>query len=57
VGQVTSAQWDALLGSNLKAPFFLAQAAAPSLKARQGLIINIVDIHALRPLKSTRYTA
>jgi pteridine reductase len=51
VGQVTSAQWDALLGSNLKAPFFLAQAAAPSLKARQGLIINIVDIHALRPLK------
>jgi len=35
----------------LKAPFFLAQAAAPSLKARRGLILNIVDIHALRPLK------
>jgi pteridine reductase len=51
VGKVTSAQWDELLGSNLRAPFFLAQAAAPSLKARQGLIVNIVDIHALRPLK------
>jgi pteridine reductase len=51
IGKVTVAQWDELLGSNLKAPFFLAQAAAPSLKARQGLILNIVDIHALRPLK------
>ena len=51
VGKVTPAQWDELLGSNLRAPFFLAQAAAPSLKARQGLIVNIVDIHALRPLK------
>jgi pteridine reductase len=51
LGEITSAQWDDLLGSNLKAPFFLAQAAAPSLKARRGLILNIVDIHALRPLK------
>ena len=51
VGKVTAAQWDELLGSNLRTPFFLAQAAAPSLKARQGLIVNIVDIHALRPLK------
>ncbi len=51
VGEVTLAQWDDLLNSNLKAPFFLAQAAAPSLRIHQGLIINIVDIHALRPLK------
>ena len=51
VGEITSAHWDDLLGSNLKAPFFLAQAAAPSLKTRRGLILNIVDIHALRPLK------
>jgi pteridine reductase len=51
VGGITPAQWDDLLGSNLKAPFFLAQAAAPSLRAQRGLIINIVDIHALRPLK------
>jgi pteridine reductase len=51
VGQITSMQWDDLMGSNMKAPLFLSQAAAPSLKARHGLIINMVDIHALRPLK------
>ena len=51
VGGITPAQWDDLMGSNLKAPLFLAQAAAPSLRAQSGLIINIVDIHALRPLK------
>jgi len=51
LGAITFAQWDDLLGSNLKAPFFLAQAAAPSLRAQRGLIINVVDIHALRPLK------
>jgi pteridine reductase len=51
VGAITVAQWDDLLGSNLKAPLFLSQAAAPSLRAQRGLIINIVDIHALRPLK------
>jgi pteridine reductase len=51
VGGITPAQWDDLIGSNLKAPLFLAQAAAPSLRAQSGLIINIVDIHALRPLK------
>ena len=51
VGEITLAHWDDLLGTNLKAPLFLSQAAAPSLRARSGLIINIVDIHALRPLK------
>jgi pteridine reductase len=51
MGGVTAAQWDDLLDSNLKAPFFLSQAAAPHLKERRGLIINMVDIHALRPLK------
>ncbi|HLZ97272.1 MAG TPA: pteridine reductase [Steroidobacteraceae bacterium] len=51
VGGVTLAQWDDLMGSNLKAPFFLAQAAVPSLRTHGGLIVNIVDIHALRPLK------
>ncbi|MGA9919417.1 MAG: pteridine reductase, partial [Paraburkholderia sp.] len=51
VGDITFAQWDDLMGSNLKAPLFLSQAAVPSLRARRGLIINIVDIHALRPLK------
>lgn len=51
VGEITFAQWDELLGSNLKTPLFLSQAAAPSLRTQQGLIVNIVDIHALRPLK------
>jgi pteridine reductase len=51
VGEITPAQWDDLMGSNLKAPLFLSQAAAPGLRAQRGLIINIVDIHALRPLK------
>jgi pteridine reductase len=45
------AAWDDLIGSNLKAPFFLAKAAAPLLKAAGGCIINLVDIHAERPLK------
>jgi pteridine reductase len=51
VGSITLPQWDDLVGSNLKAPLFLSQAAAPSLKARRGLIINMVDIHAERPLR------
>jgi pteridine reductase len=51
VGQINLAQWDDLVGSNMKAPLFISQAAVPSLKARRGLIINMVDIHALRPLK------
>ncbi|MEO6697742.1 MAG: pteridine reductase [Gammaproteobacteria bacterium] len=51
VGEVTEAQWDDLMGSNLKAPFFLAQAAAPAITAQQGCIINMADIHAERPLK------
>jgi pteridine reductase len=51
VGAVDTAIWDDLLGSNLKAPFFLAQAAAPQLAASFGCIVNITDIHAERPLK------
>lgn len=51
VGEITQAHWDDLMGSNLKAPLFLSQAAAPSLRRQGGLIINIIDIHALRPLK------
>jgi pteridine reductase len=51
VGAITAAAWDDLMASNLRAPLFLAQAAVPALVARRGLIINIVDIHGLRPLK------
>ena len=57
VGTITEQHWDELVGSNLKAPLFLAQAAAPELRARKGLIINMVDIHAQRPLpEHTVYT-
>lgn len=51
LGQATEAQWDDLFGTNLKAPFFLAQAAAPHLQKTQGCIVNIADIHADRPIK------
>ena len=51
LASVTTAQWDDLLGSNLKAPLFLAQAAEPYLRKHHGCIVNIVDIHAERPLK------
>lgn len=46
----SESQWDELMGNNLKAPFFLAQALAPSLKEHRGNIINIADIHGQRPL-------
>ncbi len=48
---ITDEQWHDLVDSNLKAPLFLAQAALPHLKAARGVIINIVDIHARRPLR------
>ena len=52
VGSITEAQWDDLVGSNLKAPLFLAQAAVPHLRQHGGTIVNIVDIHAQRPLRN-----
>jgi len=51
LGEITEADWDDLVGSNFKAPLFLSQAAAPSLRERRGSIVNIVDIHAQRPLR------
>lgn len=48
-GTVTPAQWDRLFAVNARAPFFLAQAAAPHLAAREGAIVNIADIYALQP--------
>jgi pteridine reductase len=52
IGRITSAAWDDLVGSNLKVPLFLSQAAAPALRESGGLIVNIVDIHSLRPLRN-----
>lgn len=51
VGTITEKDWDDLLGSNLKAPLFLSQAAAAELKKTHGCIVNITDIHAERPMK------
>ena len=50
LAEVDDPQWNDLLGTNLKAPLFLAQAAAAELRRRHGTIVNIVDIHAERPL-------
>jgi pteridine reductase len=50
VGEATPAQWDELFGANVRAPFFLAQAAAPHLAERSGAIVNLVDIYAEQPL-------
>ncbi len=52
VGEITEASWLDLIGTNLKAPLFLSQAAAPELKRNHGCIVNITDIHAERPMKS-----
>lgn len=51
VGETTEADWDELFASNAKAPFFLSQAAAPSLARHGGSVVNLIDIHAARPLK------
>ncbi len=51
MGEITEDLWDDLVGSNLKAPLFLSQAAAPQLKKQHGCIVNIVDIHSEWPLK------
>src|SRR5467141_2974312 len=51
VAEFTAAVWEDLIGTNLRATLFLAQAAAPALKKSQVAIVNITDIHAERPLK------
>ncbi len=51
IGSITMDDWNNLINSNMKAPLFLAQAAAPYLRETQGCIVNMVDIHAQRPMK------
>jgi len=51
VGEMELSHWEELIGSNLRAPLFIAQQAAPELAKGEGSIVNIVDIHAERPLK------
>jgi len=58
VGSITLDDWNNLVNSNMKAPLFLSQAAAPYLKQVDGCIINMVDVHAQRPMKQhTVYSA
>ncbi len=51
MAEASLAQWDDLMTTNLRAPFFIAKAAAGELKRHQGAIVNIIDIHSERPLK------
>lgn len=51
MAEATETDWDDLIGSNLKAPFFLSKLAAPLLQQNSGCIVNLIDIHAERPLK------
>jgi pteridine reductase len=50
LGDITEIDWNDLIGTNLKAPLFLSQAALPALRISNGLIVNIADIHGMRPL-------
>jgi pteridine reductase len=50
VSDMTEIDWDDLMGTNLKAPLFLSQAASPALRISQGSIVNIADIHGMQPL-------
>ena len=49
-GSVSAQAWTDLMGTNLQAPLFLSQAAAPALRRTRGAIVNIIDIHGLRAL-------
>jgi pteridine reductase len=51
LGDITEIDWEDLIGTNLKAPLFLAQAALAPLREREGLVLNVADIHGLRPLR------
>src|SRR5262245_46471929 len=51
VGEIEATHWEELMGSNLRAPLFLSQEAAPALAKQKGAVVNIADIHAERPLK------
>lgn len=52
------AQWEQLINVNMRAPLFLSLELADALTEQRGCIINITDIHAIRPLKRhTVYSA
>jgi len=51
LGEIEPSHWEELVGSNVRAPLFISQQAAPELAKHEGAIVNVVDIHAERPLK------
>lgn len=51
-GTIGAREWNDLIGTNLRAPLYLAQSAAPALRQARGAIVNVVDIHAERPLRN-----
>lgn len=51
LGEATAADWETLMGTNLRAPFFLLQEAAPELRKQHGCVVNLVDVYGARPLK------
>lgn len=57
LGTIQLEQWEDLMGSNLKAPLFLSQAAADALQASEGCIVNITDMHIERPKRTILYIA
>ncbi len=52
IGEISETDWDNLMNSNLKAPLFLSQSAAPHLIKNKGCIVNMIDVHGFRPLKN-----
>lgn len=52
IGQINTAMWDDLINSNARTAFFLAQALFPLLQQSKGSIVNISDIHGIRPMKN-----
>jgi len=51
IGRIDGTAFDDLVGTNLRAPTFVAQAAAPALAEARGSIVNLADIHGMRPLR------